>query len=128
MRVLIADSRPQVRFALSALLRQQPGLEAVGEAGDVEELLVKVTATRPDLVLLDWRLRGKPMAELVPEMRRLRPGLRVIVLSERPDASREALEAGADAFVSKADHPEKLLSAIAEVGSWCNPRGSQSVL
>jgi hypothetical protein len=54
------------------------------------------------------------------DLRAALPGLGQFVL--------EALEAGADVFVSKADHPEKLLSAIAEVGSWCNPRGSQSVL
>jgi DNA-binding NarL/FixJ family response regulator len=40
------------------------------------------------------------------------PGLGIIVLSGRPEASRAALAAGADAFVSKGNPPEHLLSAI----------------
>ena len=59
MRVLIADDQPQVRSALRLLLRQDPAMVVVGEAGDAEEAL-KLAATRtPDLVLLDWELPGQ---------------------------------------------------------------------
>jgi CheY-like chemotaxis protein len=38
--------------------------------------------------------------------------LAVIVLSGQPEAEQDALDAGADAFVSKADPPEQLLAAM----------------
>ena len=58
MRILLADNQSKVRFALRALLEQQPGLTIVGEAAEAGDALLQVEAVRPDLVLLDWDLRG----------------------------------------------------------------------
>jgi DNA-binding NarL/FixJ family response regulator len=121
MRIMVADRQSKVRFALRTLLRRQKGLEIVGEADTGEELLARVEATCPDLVLLHWRLSGGG-ADLVPALRRIRPGLRVIVLSARPEACGEAMLAGADAFVSKMDNPDKLLAAIDAIRSNDGPR------
>jgi DNA-binding NarL/FixJ family response regulator len=113
VRILLADSQPGVRFALRALLRQRPELKVVGEAVDAEDLLAQAEAACPDLVLLDWRLRGLAVADLLSALRRACPGVYVIVLSGRLEARRAILDAGADAFVSKADSPERLLGTIA---------------
>ena len=112
MKVLIADSQCKVRNALGVLLRQQPGLEVAGEATSAGELLAQVVAVQPDLVLLHWRLGGATGEELMASLRARCPGLRILVLSVRPESCREALTAGADAFVSKMDQPERLLAAI----------------
>lgn len=112
MKVLIADSQSKVRNALCVLLRQQAGLEIAGEATTASELLARVVDLQPDLVLLHWRLRGATGQELLADLRESCPGLRILVLSVRPESCGEALAAGADAFVSKMDQPEKLLAAI----------------
>lgn len=112
MRILLADHRLKIRFALRALLEQRPGVEVVGEAVDAEDLLTQIEATCPDLVLLDWKLQGPPAMDLLFSLRRFCPNIRVIVLSGRPEARRAALDAGADAFVSKTDSPGRLLAAI----------------
>ncbi len=111
MRIVVADHQSKVRFALRTLLSRQAGVTVVGEAATAEELLARVAATRPDMVLLHWRLQ-ESSRDLVPALRRLCPGLRVIVLSARSEASQEALGAGAEAFVCKMDPPDKLLAAI----------------
>jgi DNA-binding NarL/FixJ family response regulator len=111
MRIMVADHQSKVRFALRTLLVRQPGLEVVGEADTVEELLAGVSATQPDLLLLHWRL-GDEMSELLSTLKRVCPGLHVIVLSVRQEACHDALAAGAEAFVCKMDPPEKLLAAI----------------
>ncbi len=113
---MVADRQSKVRFALRTLLGRQKGLEVVGEADTREELLARVEATRPDLVLLHWRLSDAG-PDLVPALQRIRPGLRVIVLSARQEACAEAMLAGADAFVCKMDPPDKLLAAIDMVRS-----------
>ena len=56
MRILVADSRPRVRFALRALLEEQTGLRIVGDAAHGQNLLVQVEATHPNLLLLSWEL------------------------------------------------------------------------
>ncbi|MCP4542207.1 MAG: response regulator transcription factor [Chloroflexi bacterium] len=112
MRILLADHRSKVRFALRALLEQRPGVAVVDEAVDAEDLLAQIKVACPDLVLLDWKLQGLPAIGLLPTLRRVCPRACVIVLSGRPEAREAALTAGADAFVSKVDSPERLLAAI----------------
>lgn len=111
MRILLADNQARVRFALRTLLDQQLGLIVVGEAGEAGDTLSQVEAVRPDLLLLDWDLRGS-VIDLLPAMHSVCPELRVIALSARPELHQAALEAGADGFVSKTDPPERLLAAI----------------
>lgn len=116
MRVLIADSQAKVRKALCVLLRQQPNLEIVGEAESAGELLDLAENMQPDLVLVHWRLSGGPGEELVASLRASCPSTRILTLSARPESCQEALSAGADAFVSKMDQPERLLATIQRIG------------
>lgn len=112
MRILLADDQKKVRSALRLLLEQQPDLEILGEAVDTTGLLDWVKAAHPDLVLLDWELPGLPAVALLPLLHFYQPGLRVVALSGRPEARPAALEAGANAFVSKGDPPEVLVAAV----------------
>ena len=112
MRILLADAQAKVRFALRVLLERQSGIEVVGEAASVEELLARTAASCPDVVLLDWNVAGPVAAGLLLALRCDCPNLGVIVLSGRPEARAAALAAGADAFVSKGYPPEHLMAAI----------------
>jgi len=114
IRVLIADDQPQVRSAIMLLLRQEPDVTVVGEASDVKQALELAAERQPDLVLLDWELPGQNGTATLAEMRTVRPGVVVIALSGRPEARQAALTAGADAFVSKGDPPERLLEAVGD--------------
>jgi DNA-binding NarL/FixJ family response regulator len=100
---------------LRALLERQAGVQIVGEAAHSAALLSQVQAACPDLVLLDWNLPDSGVEELLPVLRARCPGLPVIALSGQPEARRAALAAGANAFVSKADPPERLLAALRSV-------------
>jgi DNA-binding NarL/FixJ family response regulator len=111
LRVLLADDQAKVRSALRFLLEQQPDIEILGEAVDATGLVDWLTAATPDMVLLDWELPGFRTDTLVA-LKELCPFLVVIALSGQPEARRAALRAGADAFVSKGDPPEQLLTAI----------------
>jgi len=112
MQILLADNQPKVRLGLRVLLERQPGFKVVGEATNAEELLARMETDRPDLVLLGWSLPGLAKADLLPALRRVCPDLCVIALSGWPEVRRATLAAGADAFVSKCDPPERLLAAI----------------
>jgi DNA-binding NarL/FixJ family response regulator len=112
MRILLAESRPRVRFALRALLGERPGLQIVGEAAHGQDLLAQIKAACPDLVLLSWGLPGLAGADLLPALRSACDDLYVIVLSGRPEARQAILDAGANGYISKVEPPERLLAAI----------------
>ena len=116
MRILLADDQPKVRLGLRLLLEQEEWASVVGEAAGAQSLLAQVEAAQPDLVLLDWSLHRSEKPDLLSALRGRCPGLAVVVLSGQPEAEREALDAGAEAFVSKADPPERLLAAIRTTG------------
>ncbi len=112
MRILLADDHPQPRRALGVLLQHETGLSVIGEAEDSESLNAQIAALQPDLVLVDWGLLKPAPERIVASLRRLCPRLRIVVLSGWPEVRPEALDAGADAFVSKGDPPDVLLAAI----------------
>ena len=130
MRVLVADGQAAVRSALRRLLKEEPGLIVVGEVVRADELLDQAAATQPDLVLLDCELCGlsasfRPTAgqarwRLLDALHRLRSHPKVIVLSGRPEMRQAALDAGADAFVSKGNPPERLLTILRTFNADCN--------
>ena len=110
LRILIADKNRDSRSALALLLETRLGATIVGEATTMERLLEQAALTHPDVVLLDWKLPGKPEADRIVVMRSVAPGARVIVISARPEAASQA--AGADAFVNKTDPPERILAVL----------------
>jgi DNA-binding NarL/FixJ family response regulator len=125
MLILLADGQPKVRFGLRVLLERQSGFTIVEEADNAEDLLSKAQITHPDLILLGWELPGLDTDETLFALRQACPKPIVIALSGRPEARQAALRAGADAFVSKADPPERLLATISRTCG--NPHVLQSV-
>ncbi len=112
MRILIADDQPKVRFALRVTLERLSSFKTIDEAIDTTDLLSHALMTPPDLLLLDWELEGMAGGETLRSLRKSCPRLFIIALSGKEGAREAALQAGADAFVSKADPPDQLLTAI----------------
>jgi DNA-binding NarL/FixJ family response regulator len=122
MRVLLADNQSQIRSALQILLKQEPDILVVGEASEAHTLLAQITTIKPDVVLLDWSLAELSTIGELAVLRAACPNLRIIALSGRPEACDDALTAGADAFISKADPPEQLLATLRAVNGNRNRR------
>ncbi|NIN96061.1 MAG: response regulator [Anaerolineae bacterium] len=115
MRIVVGDRDARVRSALRILLREESSVILVGESSDLPSLVAQVKELQPDLILLDWELSGRPAAALLLARAKLKYQPKVIVFSARSESEEEILAAGADAFVSKTDPPEALLSAFREV-------------
>jgi DNA-binding NarL/FixJ family response regulator len=113
MRILLADGESNVRYGLRVLLEERPEFEVVGEAADAEDLLAQIETACPDLVLLSWVLPGLAGTDLLLALRSVCDDVYVIVLSGRPEARQAILDAGANAFISKVESPERLLAVIA---------------
>jgi DNA-binding NarL/FixJ family response regulator len=119
IHILVADDEPTLCSALRLLLEQEPGLTVVGEAAEASSTRQQAATLHPDLLLLDWELPGATGAALLDSLHTTVPALRIIALSSRPEARPLALAAGADAFVSKGDPPDRLLAAIRALFAPC---------
>ncbi|MGD9093340.1 MAG: response regulator transcription factor [Anaerolineales bacterium] len=111
-RVVLADDQKSVRMGLRLLLEEEGGMEITGEAYNAGSLLTSTASNCPNLVLLDWGLPGMEPDQLVRTLRRICPDVEIIVLSGQSGVKGEALQAGADYFISKAAPPENLLRKI----------------
>jgi DNA-binding NarL/FixJ family response regulator len=101
-RVLLADDHVRLREALRDLL-EETGFEVVGCSGDGADAVALARQLEPDIVVLDLRmpvLNGLDATKLIKDVR---PATQVVVLSafESPELERQAMEAGAFAYLDK---------------------------
>jgi CheY-like chemotaxis protein len=115
MRVLIVDNQPRARQSMKALLGAWYPAAQVDEAANGIEAVTRVNELQPDLVLMDVRMPKMDGLEALRVIKAKQRQVRVIVLSIYPDYEAEAMAAGAEAFVSKSDPPEKLRKTLAKV-------------
>lgn len=112
MKILLADDNPEVRSALRLLLEQEPVLATIAEVADARALLEHLHGSCPTILLLDWELPGLQGVDFLNMVRSSCPALKIIALSSKFEARQEALAARVDAFVSKAEPPEKILDTL----------------
>jgi DNA-binding NarL/FixJ family response regulator len=126
IRVLLADDQALVRAGFRMLLKAEPGVDVVGEAGDGSEAIALAGELEPDVVLMDIRM---PELDGIQATRRIVDGERaprVLVLTtfDLDEYVYEALRAGASGFLLK-DAPEEQLVAgiriVADGGSLFAP-------
>jgi DNA-binding NarL/FixJ family response regulator len=89
MRVVIAEDEFLLREGISRILADE-GHEIVATAGDADDLVGKVRAYRPDLVLTDIRMPPDFTDDGLRAAKRIRqefPGMAVVVLSQYVDAT-----------------------------------------
>jgi EAL domain-containing protein (putative c-di-GMP-specific phosphodiesterase class I) len=114
VRVVIADDEPLVRDALGELLRSQPQLSLVGEAGDAAAAIALVHEQRPDVVLVDVKMPGGGGAAVARRLKRERPETRVVALSAYSDRETvlEMIRAGAAGYVVKGAPGTEIVETI----------------
>jgi DNA-binding NarL/FixJ family response regulator len=114
IRVLLADDERLVRAGFRMILKAEPDIEVVGEAGDGREAIAKADKLAPEVVLMDIRMPGLDGIQATRRITAREHAPRVLVLTtfDRDEYVYDALRAGASAFLLK-DAPEhQLLAAI----------------
>jgi two-component system sensor histidine kinase RpfC len=115
LRLLVADDNPTNREVIGKILER--GGHAATLVGDGEEALDELERENYDVVILDRNMPGIGGVEVLQALRLMTRGrerMPVIMLSAdvTAEAKREALEAGADAFLSKPIEALRLLEEI----------------
>jgi DNA-binding NarL/FixJ family response regulator len=83
IRVIVADGHAIDRQAIVSLLRAQPDLAVVGEAGNSAEAIERCASLRPAVLLLTLNLPDASGDSALPAIHAALPGLRILALSER---------------------------------------------
>ena len=117
-RVYLADALREERSALRLMLLDL-NLEVIGEAADWATALAQAPINRTDMLLIDWDLLpGTSPSLALDQLRRACPAALVIVLISHLDARQQAaLSAGADAFISKGETPERVAERLRNVAA-----------
>ena len=114
-RVLIVDDHPLLRGGLVKLVAEDPSLALYGEAGDAGETILAVdNDPPPDLVILDLMLGNQDGLDLIKQLRLLRPGLPILVVSMHEEwlYAERALRAGASGYIMKKELAPEVLQAV----------------
>jgi DNA-binding NarL/FixJ family response regulator len=116
-RVYVADAKPEERSALRLVLLDLK-MEVVGEAADWATTLVQAPIKQTDMLLIDWDLLPNSPTASLDELRKACPAALVIILISHLDARQQAaLSAGADAFISKGETPERVAERLLAVAA-----------
>jgi len=112
-RVYLADAQTEERTALR-LVFLDINMDVVGEAADWPTTLAMAPATKLDMLLVDWDLLPTDLGvQSLAELRQACPNAIVVVLISHLDARHQAaLSAGADAFISKGETPERVAERL----------------
>src|ERR1700741_3221649 len=113
-RIFIVDDHPMTRAGLTHLINHQPDTLACGEAENAAEALDLFDVSQPDLMLIDITLPGKSGLELIKDIKAIRPGLPILVISMHDESlyAERVLRAGARGYITKHEGGEKLMQAI----------------
>lgn len=115
--ILLVDDHPLVREGLALRISLEADLQVCGEAAGPAEALQAIDRLQPDLVLVDLSLKGGHGIELIGNVKKRHPQIRMLVLSGFPEAlyAERSLRAGADGYLNKQESTDRLLVAIRSV-------------
>ena len=133
IRVLLVDDQPLVRTGLRRILTTREGFDVVAECSDGDEVEGAVESHRPDLVIMDVRMKRMDGAEATRRLRAQAAGPPILILTTFDDDQvlSASLRAGASGFQLKDAPGEDLIRSartVAQGGAWLDPTVTARVL
>jgi len=117
IRVLCVDDHPMITEGIASTINRQPDMLVVGCASTVAEGVSMFMRERPDVTLMDMRLRDEDGIEAIRAIRAGAPDARIIVLTvyQGDEDIFRALEAGAVGYLLKEEVSDELVRIIRDV-------------
>lgn len=133
IRVLLVDDQELVREGLRRILLQTDGFDVVGECSDGTRVVDEVERLRPDVVLMDIRMKPIDGIETTRRLRELpnTPPVLVVTTFDDDEVLSGALRAGASGFLLKEAPGEEIIRAtrlVAAGDAWLDPAVTARVL
>ena len=114
IKVAIADDHALFRTGVKTSLSQRKDIQMVAEAENGMQLLNLLKHIQPDVILLDISMPIMDGLTTLPEIKRLYPQIKVIMLSMHNDHSviSRMMEIGANSYLTKESDSETIYQAI----------------
>jgi len=133
IKVAIFDDNASRRDSIKMLISLYEDMDFVGAFEDCSSVVEAITATNPDVVLMDIEMPHLDGIQGVSELRKAFPNLAVIMQTvfEDDDKIFESIRAGANGYILKKAAPDKIVEAIRDVfagGAPMTPAIAQRVL
>jgi DNA-binding NarL/FixJ family response regulator len=119
IQILVADDHAIVRRGFVQIINETNDLRVAAEAANADQVLKQLETVPCDVCVLDISMPGKTGLEILPEIRKLRPNMPVLVLSMHSEEQYavRALKGGASGYLTKESAPDQLIQAIRQVAS-----------
>ena len=116
-RVFIVDDHPVMRQGVSQLISQEKDLMMCGDAGDITHALRDISASCPDIVMIDISLGQSNGIRLIEELALYYQDLLILAFSMHDEFiyAERCLRAGARGYIMKQESPEKVIFALRKV-------------
>jgi len=116
-RIVIVEDHPLMCDALARLISSQIDLDCTGFADNTADARRLAGQLKPDLIILDLRLRSGDALDLIKTLRVEEPETNVLVLSHYDELmfAERVLRAGASGYVMKENVAEEILHAVRKV-------------
>ncbi len=113
----LVDDHSIIRAAFKSLLNKQEAFRVVGDQGDARKAIEEIAELRPDVILLDITMPGMSGLDAIGPIRKAVPRAKVLMLTHHEGDSfvQQALDAGAEGYLSKDSEPVELALAIQAV-------------
>jgi DNA-binding NarL/FixJ family response regulator len=117
IRVLVVDDHALLRDGLRGILEAEDDIVVVGEAGNSEQAVAYVAATRPDVVILDVDIPGDKVTATLTRIQRQSADTKVIILSiyDEPMTVQELLAMGVRGYLLKSVNRQDFVAAVRSV-------------
>jgi DNA-binding NarL/FixJ family response regulator len=119
IRVMIVEDHADFRALLEVLLGRQPDIKLLAQAGSLAEARERAAEFEFEVAILDVGLPDGNGADLIADLRRTSPGVRVMVLSASLDPAgiEKATRLGADEIMDKLTPVEEVLATVRRLGN-----------
>jgi DNA-binding NarL/FixJ family response regulator len=105
IRVFVVDSDDIMRRGLVELLKKEQGLDIAGSASCGREVLEKIDAAHPHILLVDLRMQNMSGAQLIKKVHKIHPEVRCIIFTRYDEFDEEyifdCINAGAEGYILK---------------------------
>jgi DNA-binding NarL/FixJ family response regulator len=112
--VVVADDHPVVRAGYKRLISLDPNIQVIAEFDNGEDTYSWFSKHEADLLVMDISMPGQGGLGTLGKLRLKLPNLKIIMLSmhDSPSIVQQALDNGANGFLSKSSEPEELINSI----------------